>query len=237
MQRKQQHGYLYRAHAVGLGGFFEQPFQEPIPVQAPNSLPVSGGFGAARVENFRFRDAISARSIQTQVVGDEDEEAFNTLTVATIEGLNVLDMVTADAVVARISSRHNKKTGVHEIITLGSAFDNLRIAGKPVHLDLNQKPFCTYATFKQIKAKCEPLAEHNGISAYTLVSKIGGLPPTAKGAGHRIEVPQFGVIHLAELYITERSRRLIMIRAELGCPHEARFACAEVDGNGSPWPV
>ncbi len=132
---------------------------------------------------------------------------------------------------------HNKKTGVHEIITLGSAFDNLRIAGKRVHLDLNHEPFCTFSTYDQIQEKCTPIQEHNGISAYTLVSEIGELPPTVKAKGHRIEVPQFGVIYLAELYITRRSRRLIMIRGELGCPHLGRFVGGEVDGNGSDWPV
>ena len=45
-------------------------------------------------------------------------------------------MITADAVIGRVSSNH-KDGEQPEIIPLGSSFENLKIAGQPVEVDLN----------------------------------------------------------------------------------------------------
>lgn len=44
--------------------------------------------------------------------------------------------------------------------------------------------------------------------------------------GSIIAVPDFGVIHLAELFITQRQRRLSMLRLELGSPIEGKLVAA-----------
>src|SRR6185436_5304714 len=46
-------------------------------------------------------------------------------------------------------------------------------------------------------------------------------------------VPNFGKIFFGELLITERSRRLTMVRMELGSPSGGEVAVAEVDSNGT----
>ena len=54
-----------------------------------------------------------------------------------IEGLNVMEMVTADRIVGQTITEHPPEGYVPTINFLGTRFENLRIAGFPVDLDLN----------------------------------------------------------------------------------------------------
>jgi len=54
--------------------------------------------------------------------------------------------------------------------------------------------------------------------------------------GWGIAVPGFGAVYLAELLITRFSRRLTMIRLELGSPQRGELTMADIGGNGSTYP-
>ncbi len=53
---KATHSFHYNAHGHGLSGQFHRPFQEMIEVQAGMSLPLIGGHGHSRAENFKFKE-------------------------------------------------------------------------------------------------------------------------------------------------------------------------------------
>jgi hypothetical protein len=57
--------------------------------------------------------------------------------------------------------------------------------------------------------------------------------PGAKIDQHAVLVPNFGTIFFGELLITSLSRRLTMLRVELGSPIGGFVACAEVETNGA----
>jgi hypothetical protein len=57
--------------------------------------------------------------------------------------------------------------------------------------------------------------------------------PGAKIDQHVVTVPDFGKIFFGELLITDQSRRLTMLRLELGSPIGGFVACAEVESNGT----
>jgi hypothetical protein len=59
------------------------------------------------------------------------------VSTSVVEDLNVLDVVTADRVVAQISTEHPLVGYVPHISFLGTRFENLRIAGHEVKLDLD----------------------------------------------------------------------------------------------------
>src|SRR5882762_2441347 len=104
--------FHYHANAHAFSGHFSRPFEHQIDVQAGSVLPIIGGHGQARVENFQFREFLSFHRGYTHVSGAEQKEddgtlSHNTLVTSTIEGLNLLDVVTAD----RASSR----SGVQKI--------------------------------------------------------------------------------------------------------------------------
>jgi hypothetical protein len=48
-------------------------------------------------------------------------------------------------------------------------------------------------------------------------------------------VDHFGMVYLAEMYVDGNSRRLTMLRIELGCPVEGGVAAGSVGGNGTSW--
>jgi hypothetical protein len=134
--------HYFHADASGLGGNLARPVEQLIPLQAPLSLSPAGGYGSARSENFRLEEVLSFQTAYTQVAGSLSKKeggGWNTLATSVVEGLNVLDIVTADRVVAQISTDH-PLVGYDPTVTfLGTNFENLKIGGKSVDvvLDLN----------------------------------------------------------------------------------------------------
>src|SRR5208282_4813183 len=90
--------YHYNAHGHGLSGRFDRPVEQLIDVQAGSSLPTIGGHGSSRVDNFRFRELVSFRAAYSHVSGSRNDAdgTYTTLVTSTVEGLNILDVVTAD---------------------------------------------------------------------------------------------------------------------------------------------
>lgn len=145
--------FHYNAHAYGLNARFTRPVEHLIEVQAGTALPITGGHGSSRVDNFQFKEFISFKSAYSHVSGSQSREngSFTTLVTSTIEKLNILDVVTADRVVGRISSYHVPGEEEPHISPIGSAFENLRIAGCPVQVDLDTELFCRHDTFTGFK--------------------------------------------------------------------------------------
>jgi hypothetical protein len=145
--------FLYRAFSVGVGGTLTRPFPQVVDGQASVSLPIVGGYTSARVENYRLRELISFKEARTHATGSQSADgAFNTVVSSTIEGLNILDVITCDAVVGRVSSRHAPDGAEPEIITAGSTFHNLKVAGHPVNLEFDEtlvgSELATYTAFR-----------------------------------------------------------------------------------------
>lgn len=138
--------FHFHASAHVLSGQFWRPFQRVIEVQAPTTLPSIGGVGKSRVDNFRLDDLVSFKAGYTHVLGSKKEKfddqgrltetLYTTQVTSTVEGLNILDVVTADRVVARLTSTHNLSDGEAHIHLVGSKFENLRIAGCEVDVKL-----------------------------------------------------------------------------------------------------
>ena len=149
--------YFYNAHAHGLSARFERPVEHMIEVQAATSLPTTGGHGNARLNKFKFQEFVSYETAYSHVSGSQNkaDAAYTTLVTATIEGLNILDVVTADRIVARMSSQHPGDHHEPHIVFLGSRFDNLRIAGCPVEAELNHDLFLRLDTFAAIRKELE----------------------------------------------------------------------------------
>jgi hypothetical protein len=81
--------------------------------------------------------------------------------------------------------------------------------------------------------------EANGTVKCTIVKEMhwdGDKHPTATIHGHVVRVPDFGKIYFGELYITGDSRRLTMVRFQLGSPNGGEVVAAEGETNGVPWP-
>jgi hypothetical protein len=80
------------------------------------------------------------------------------------------------------------------------------------------------------------LLHSSGTTYATIVKSIrwaGDPHPAAQIEHHSIIVRDFGRIFFGELLVTDQSRRLTMLRFELGSPVGGSAACAEVDSNGT----
>ena len=80
------------------------------------------------------------------------------------------------------------------------------------------------------------LLQGYGTTYATVVRSIkwtGNPYPGATIDQHVVTVPDFGKIFFGEILITDLSRRLTMLRLELGSPIGGSLCCAEVETNGS----
>ena len=217
--------FLYHALATGVSGNITLPFQDLIQIQAPSALPFIGGYSASRTEGFRFKHILSFSSASTVTTGIESGGFFNTMATATVEGLNILDVITADRVVARLASKYSKETREQSATFAGSHFHNLRIAGYPLAVvispdRLKSPPRSDKAQFGTFKAPVD-------------LKGCTGLELLKDGAIH---IAEFGKIYLAESLVTASYQSISMLRVELGCAVAGRMAAAQASTNGEPMP-
>ncbi len=247
--------FLYHGEAVAASGAIRLPFTEVIDIQASVALPMDGGYGSARVDGFKYRELLSFGSAHSVVIGaySDADKAWQTLATTTIENLNVLGVVTADRIVARMTSKHPANGGEPSIIPLGSSFENLRIAGVSVEMDLATDLLSKLGTFTGLQKAYT--SDRKSLDPLLMVESDGKTLPQSKagmcgvtlvrGCSYRdkssvtknsIKVDHFGTVHLAEMFVSGNARRLTMLRIELGCPVEGGMQFGSVGGNGSPWP-
>jgi hypothetical protein len=91
-------------------------------------------------KNYRLESIISYSAAHTQVSGHRSKkhpDRFVTLATSVVENLNVLNVVTADRVVAQISTTHIPGQYSPEVTFLGTHFEGLRIARHKTEPALN----------------------------------------------------------------------------------------------------
>ncbi len=228
--------HFYHAEATALAGELRLPLVEEIKPQLYAKLSERGGYLSQRARDYRLEGVISFRSAYTQVAGNLDPKpghGWSTLATAAIEDLNVLDVVTADRVVAQLSTEHPLVGYVPKVTFLGTRFENLRIAGHPVNLELdphllgakpeNDAPYGSHPGFlERISSQFERIGAISGLPGevferYNRVPSIPSAPESiecslvnqAEGSfpgrcfGHVIDVPDFGRIYLATLRLEQ----------------------------------
>jgi hypothetical protein len=249
--------FHYNACAHAFSGRFTRPFNHLIEVQAPSALPIIGGHGNSRVDDFHFQNFVTFKKGYTHVSGGHqaDDNSNNTLVTATLEGLNVLDILTADRVVSRLYSKHPYRAPEGNVSMLGSKFENLRIAGCPVHVETDFELFEGIQTYEQALAAFaknkefrkiveDPFQvgqklqtrEANGAFLCSIVKDMDTTCPGVKRTGHCFYVPGFGKIFLGEVLIRHAERTLTMIRLELGSAVSGDGTGGQTKSNGTHYP-
>jgi hypothetical protein len=142
--------HVYHAKAEILSGDLEHPIKQEFEKFGQVELEhtrreslITRSVGPTNIEGL-----ISFKSGHTRVVGTQvkqktdilgnDHAGWVTLSTATIEGYNVVDTITADRVVAQVSTEHPMIKGhVPKVSFLGSRFENLQVGGFPVQVELD----------------------------------------------------------------------------------------------------
>jgi hypothetical protein len=260
--------FYFHADANSLGGFIEKPFQKIIPSQASVSLPSVGGHATTRSEAFNFEGIISCRSAYTRVTGTElaPDGPWSTTVTSVVEGLNILEVITAERLVAQLSVVYPRDGRYLEISLAGSHFDRLRLGGCDAFPRLNPtllygaKARIEFSVFQQTgreqarKIIENPEADRDEFrwlldrfgwmtreleeDQCVLCSLVDGLDGAVPGTsfGHAVEIPDFGKIFLGELLVCPGSVQFALIRAELGCSVSGNVSAALSNGNGRTVP-
>lgn len=249
--------FHFHACAHAFGGRFTRPFEHQIDVLAPSALPITGGHGHNRVENFQFRQFISFKAGYSHVSGghQEEDDSHNTLSTAVLEGLNMMDVLTAERIVSRLYSKHPANAKEGNITWTGSRFENLRIGGCPVQIELNTGLFeklQTYEAAEEAFAKGgefrkiaeDPLQSGDklkpsgvkGVFLCSIVKKIEVDCPGVKVSGHSLEVSGFGKVYLGELLIKRSQKILTMLRYDLGSSTKGSGTGGGANTNGTGYP-
>jgi hypothetical protein len=170
--------YYFHAGGHPLGGVIEQPVQKSVPSQASGSLSAVGGHVTSRTDAFNFEEIVSCRSAYTRVSGRQAEEngSWWTLVTSVIEGLNILEVVTADRIVAQVSVEHPADGGSARYSFTGSRFERLQIAGCDASLTLNSS-LLTHV--RAANASRDPITwpifqETGSRQAAKLIKSVGG---------------------------------------------------------------
>ena len=277
--------FLYHANGFALGGRITQPVEQEINSHAATALSIVGGLASAKAESYRLKDLISYRSAHTHISGIQNNETLHSTVVNTVvEDLNILDVITADSVIGRLSSTHEDGQPA-KIIPLGSTFQNLKIAGKPVEVDLFDSLFAQHPTHSSLVdhflGKCQSDAPCAGFHPpselrYEWGHPVADMPVTLKERllappipgwqqsgshlycnlvrsvrepnpsgtvnaspvpySHAIRIPDVGRLYLGELSSSEDTKRLTMIRLELGSPVVGTLAVSALETNGKWFP-
>jgi hypothetical protein len=260
--------YYLHASANALGGILDSPHKRVIPSQASATLPEVGGHATARTEAFNFDEILTCKAAYTRLTSSRVEEdgSYATLVTSVVEGLNILDVVKADRIVAQVSVEHPKGTSPPVFSFAGSHFDGLRLGGCSVHTEFNSRLFGVdtkdgvgWSIFQDVghqqavkmvqKAKGAKDADwvQNRFGwmnpkakeeGCVLCSLVDGIdqPVPGRAIGHVLEIPHFGKIVLGEMLVFPSTVQLSMIRAELGCANTGSITAAMSRGGGGHYP-
>jgi len=148
--------HIYHAEACILKGELKQPIKQPIEEYGRVVLENTRreGLITQSVGETNIEGLISFKRGHTRVAGAQvkpktdifgnNHAGWVTLSTAALEGYNVEDIVTADRVVAQLSTQHPMTSDpkhpidhVPRVNFLGTRFENLRIGGYPVEVELD----------------------------------------------------------------------------------------------------
>jgi hypothetical protein len=147
--------HIYHAEAFVLEGEIKQPIRQPIQpfgrvvLETRCDTLITQSVGETNIEGLISFEHGHTRVIGTRVrqktdVLGRNHAGWATLSTAEIGGYNVLDVITADRVVAQITTDHaltgddnGRVDKVPRVNFLGTTFENLRISGIPVEVELN----------------------------------------------------------------------------------------------------
>jgi hypothetical protein len=231
--------FTYDANAAVLEATITQPLQQELPGQASSTLGENGGYLNTVAKPYQLKNILSYSGGYSQVSGFQDANGDNvTLATAVIEGLNILEILTADRVVAQITSVMAQGDKVQSVSFVGSRFENLRIADQPVVVSVNPdalgaKPADGGSYFDPGNVPAGMTVSGNTLSGTILTAT--SVP--------QIIVPNFGTVSLGQLTVARTEGKngwvydykVVMIEADLnggGVQGNVVIAMADPNGGG-----
>ncbi len=124
--------HQYHAEAHALSGYLHHPVYQRINEKAQVSLKDYRDGHIQEKESQFGLEGVSFTAGRSRVSGNRNlkNKGWITLSTSVVEGLNVLEVITADRVVSQVSTEHAYIDGhVPSVTFLGTQFVNLRLSG------------------------------------------------------------------------------------------------------------
>jgi hypothetical protein len=247
--------FHFSGHAIGTAAHFHRiddvhDLDHNIPTLGSSAIPSVGGHSRHRVANFcytashpRHITLLSAQKVETMARGKcLPNKQFETEIGAVVRSLVVVEKLHVDLVEMHQSSTRGMDGPESSIKTSGSKIEGMRLGNVAVHVELDEEPFATCGTKKELNAfyakqsdayrreNCgrfhtpegaTSLTEHNGRYFGSLVTKISLDGPVEELKnihvdGYSIEWDGFGKIFLGEVIVSAQSRKITMLRLKMG---------------------
>ncbi len=244
MSPRPRQSFAFHADAYALNASFHRPVACQIEALAATCLPIFGGHAQSCAEDFCVPRLAKFKSAHSHVSGSmQDDATATTQAITTITGLNIMDVITADRIVARLTSEHKLGNSEGHILAIGSTFENLRIAGFTFNIILRHGLLLQSKTHADLARKVASDKKNgkiadttkDGVTLCSLVEKIEtdfpGLSEQDKKK-HIIHIPHLGTLSFAELISVEGLKTLTMLRFDLGSPDGGGGTTASVTVNG-----
>jgi len=207
-----------------------------------------------------YIDEKAAEAMTRGKVPFDAVQAKSTVT-AKVRGLHVgrrLMIRIADAGMVAYSPMDGaKQPAIH---LSGNRLEGVRIDNSALRITLNESIFCEYDTLEKLSnafpkfsdphagmfvnpngsERCKALPISNGMVACTIVEKMeweGRPHPEATIDGNLLIVPEFGKVYFGGMLLSENSRRLTMVRIQLGSPEGGEISASEVEDPVVNWPA
>jgi hypothetical protein len=248
--------FAFSGHAIGVAAHFHRiddvhDLDHNIPALGSSAIPIVGGHSRHRVANFCYTAShprqitlLSAQKVETMARGKcLPNKQFETEIGAVVRSLSVVEKLHVDLVEMHQSSTRGWDGTESSIKTSGSKIQGMRLGKVVVNVELDEEPFATCGTKKELKAfyekqspayrreNCErfhtpagatSLAEYNGRYYSSVVKEISvadGPNEELKNVhidGYSIKWDGFGTIFLGEVVVSAQNRKITMIRLKMG---------------------
>ncbi len=237
----------FHAGATAFSANFERPVPYHVPSLAAVYLPTTGGHGHASVEGFEVPRLVHFKKASSHVSGGYQNEVTATSQVTTsISELNILDVITAERITAKLTSEHTFNAPEAEIFAFGSGYEGLRIAGYDFKIKLRLGLLQECKTYEELakrvatEQKSDTIAStQDKVALCSLVEEIvtdfPGLSAEDKKR-HVVKIPHFGTISFAQLLFMPGARTLTMLTLALGSPDCGTGVAVEAHMNGPQFP-
>lgn len=233
--------YSYSANGSAFGGFLTSPTYLAVPTQAMTSLSPSGGYGTAVAENFGIDGILSVRMATATVQGDGKQ----TETTISLEDVNLMDVLKIGRMVMHLVSQPDPEGRETWVRPGGSIIEGLTIHGEPLYLRSAVDVFDKYPTYCSLQqayidgALKGLIVEPGSLTAPCTAKELNGcqtplgdVKATLYPEQNGMRIKDFATLYLGEYRISTYSRRLTMLRVELGCDTEGSLSFGDGVGNG-----
>ena len=227
MQNENAQQFIFSAYANTVSAVLQQPAKAFLSDAPSAAIPTIGGLSSHSKDNtslmIESHEVLRTGRVSASVMAEQRGNNFLTLATSTVEALNILDVVTADAVVSRIVSVFpadgNRPEGCdsddHKAMfhLARSRFENLKIDGRPVGCEPNP----TFANEDGFFIK-ECVVHHDWLFGRNC---------------REFKIPHFGTVHVGQVDSYGGKVILTMLRVELGCPVVGRVSVCDASTNGA----